>query len=317
VSWLWRSNSSPPRESPRDSLVSTSAFRLFTCLRGSWSSAARRRSILSSSLLHLAGTANWSGHPPDQARVMSTCADNGHPCATAPTCQGAQNGREVSLRILRCERKIIPGLAVLNDAAIRAAIHRQRLRGMREHAETLVVDELGIDHGKLRADIAVVNGRLTGFEIKSDLDSLARLRRQITGYRRVFDYAHVVATDRHLKRVRSMVPGWWGIVAVSTGPRGGLRFRTVRRGSQNPKRSAIALARLLWRDEIVALLSSLGMHGKSLRRERSRLYRSLVRRVTTDDVARLVRGCLRSRAGWRDLSRPSLYGDSSQRIAKS
>ena len=206
---------------------------------------------------------------------------------------------------------------MLNDAAIRDAIHRRRLRATRKHAETLVVDELGIDHGKLRADIAVVNGRLTGYEIKSDQDSLVRLQRQIAGYSRVFDYAHVVATDRHLKRARSMVPHWWGIIAVSAGPRGGLRFRTVRRGSQNPKRSAIALARLLWRDEIVALLSSLGMHGKSLRRERSRLYASLVRRVTTDDLARLVRSCLRSRVGWRDLSRPSRDGDSSQRIAKS
>ncbi len=206
---------------------------------------------------------------------------------------------------------------MLNDATIRAAFHRQRLRATREHAETLVVDELGIDHGKLRADIAVVNGRMIGYEIKSDQDSLVRLRGQIAGYSRVFDYAHVVATDRHLRRATSMVPRWWGIIAVSIGPRGGLRFMTVRRAHQNPKRSAIAIARLLWRDEIVALLSSLGMHGKSLRRERARLYTSLVRRVPTDDLASLVRGCLKSRSGWRDPSRPSRDGDSSRRTAKS
>ena len=206
---------------------------------------------------------------------------------------------------------------MLNDATIRTAVYCRHLRGVRKGLGTLVVDELGIDHGKLRADIAVINGRMTGYEIKSDQDSLARLPKQIVGYSRIFDFAHVVATDRHLERAAAMVPRWWGIIGVSAGSRGELRFRTVRRGSPNPKRSAVALAKLLWRDEIVAVLKDLGMHGKQLRRERSKLYRSLVRRLSTEDVARLVRSCLKSRAGWRDLSRPFPSGGSSQRTAMS
>jgi hypothetical protein len=221
------------------------------------------------------------------------------------------------LHATRCLRRIGVEDPMLNDATIRAAFHRERLSGVRKDLETIVVDELGIDHGKLRADIAVINGRMTGYEIKSDQDSLNRLPKQIAGYNRIFDYAHVVATDRHLEYAGSMVPPWWGIVGVSTGARGGLRFRTVRKGSMNPKPSAIALARLLWRDEILAILRDLGMRGKQLRKERSSLYTSLVRRVTTDEVASLVRCCLRSRVGWRDLSRLSPNGGSSQRTATS
>ena len=66
---------------------------------------------------------------------------------------------------------------------------------------------------------------------------------QIAGYNRVFDYATVVVTDRHLRQVRSVVPAWWGIVGVSAGARRGIHFRTVRGGSLNPRSSAIALAR--------------------------------------------------------------------------
>jgi len=212
-------------------------------------------------------------------------------------------------------RTICVSEVMLNDTAIRTVIHREHLRNERKDPKTLVVNELGIDHGKLRADIAVINRRMTGYEIKSDQDSLSRLARQITGYNRVFEYAHVVATDRHLDRAAAMVPHWWGIIRVYRGPQGGLRLRTVRRGSPNPKRSSIALARLLWRDEVLTILRELGMHGRSLRRERSKLYRSLVLRVTTDDVARLVTTFLRSRAAWRDLSQPSPGDGSSQRTA--
>jgi hypothetical protein len=206
---------------------------------------------------------------------------------------------------------------MLDDAAIRIGFYCKRLQRLRRDPATLIVEELGIDHGSLRADIAVINGRTTGYEIKSDQDSLARLPRQIAGYSRVFDYAHVIVTDRHLGRARSMVPDWWGIIVVNAGPHGALRFRTVRRGSLNPKVSATALARFLWRDEVLAILKNLGMRGGQLRGERAILYRSLVRRMTTDEVADLVRECLRSRVGWRDPSRPSPSDGSFQQIAMS
>jgi hypothetical protein len=45
----------------------------------------------------------------------------------------------------------------------------------------LVLDELGIDHGRQRADIAVINGRMTGYEIKSDRDTLAPLSNRAKG----------------------------------------------------------------------------------------------------------------------------------------
>jgi hypothetical protein len=204
---------------------------------------------------------------------------------------------------------------MLNDAAIRTAVHREHLSGTRKSAKTLIVNELGIDHGKMRADIAVINARFTGYEIKSDEDSLSRLPRQITGYNRVFDYAHIVATDRHLEKAMAMVPNWWGVIRVWKDTQGDLRTRTVRKGSLNPKRSSIALARLLWRDEVLTILKELGMSGASLRRERAKLYRSLVQRLSMDDLALLVTKCFRSRAAWRDHSQPFPDGGSSQRSA--
>ena len=129
---------------------------------------------------------------------------------------------------------------MLDDATIRTAFHLKRLRSVHQNPRTLVLDELGIDHGRQCADIAVINGRMTGYEIKSDRDTLDRLAKQIAGYNRIFDYAAVVATDRHLPQALRMLPLWWGIIGVSAGSRGGLRFRTVRKGSLNPKANPIA-----------------------------------------------------------------------------
>ncbi len=206
---------------------------------------------------------------------------------------------------------------MLNDLAIRSGFRSKRLRRLRLDPGTLIVEELGIDHGNQRADIAVINGRMTGYEIKSDQDSLVRLPNQIAGYSRVFDYAYLVTTRRHIGGAEAILPTWWGMISVTVGPGGSLRFRTTRKGMPNPRVSAIAVARLLWRDEVIAALRDLGLQGAQLRGERASLYMSLVRRTTTDQVAGLVRGCLRRRAGWRDPSRPSPDGDSFRRTAMS
>ena len=47
-----------------------------------------------------------------------------------------------------------------------------------EHAgekDTFILQELDVWSGAVRIDIAVINGELTGFELKSDRDTLERL----------------------------------------------------------------------------------------------------------------------------------------------
>ena len=69
-----------------------------------------------------------------------------------------------------------------NDAEIRAAFHKQRLCYSHSLDDALVIDELGIMHGKARVDIAVINGSIHGYEIKSSMDTLKRLPRQMAAY---------------------------------------------------------------------------------------------------------------------------------------
>ena len=51
----------------------------------------------------------------------------------------------------------------------------------------LIVEEFGLCQGAARVDVAVVNGSLNGYEIKSESDTLNRLHRQQDIYNRIFD----------------------------------------------------------------------------------------------------------------------------------
>ena len=94
----------------------------------------------------------------------------------------------------------------MNDEQIRQQFHRESLRRHHDDSETVVVDELGLKHGRCRADIAVINGHFTGYEIKSDNDSLRRLPVQIDVYSAVFDRASVIVGEKHACAVKSLIP---------------------------------------------------------------------------------------------------------------
>src|SRR5271170_7013537 len=120
-------------------------------------------------------------------------------------------------------------LAAMRDVDIRTALRRHLSATCDDDPTTLILDELGICSGSVRVDIAVVNGSLKGFEIKSDSDTLDRLANQADAYNKVFDTLSVVVEKRHLKKVRSMVPAWWGIYLAEARESGDVDLESVRR----------------------------------------------------------------------------------------
>lgn len=205
---------------------------------------------------------------------------------------------------------------VTNDVEIRHRFHRRRLAKYHAAPDTLVVDELGLKHGRCRADIAVVNGRLVGYEIKSDKDNLSRLGEQIRSYNDVFDFSTIVLGAKHLAAASALVPDWWGIVVANQGPRGGIQFTTVRRPHINRETNLHAIAQLLWKDEAAEILTELGVPKSTLRQPRSVLYSLLVESLSPSQLRSHVRSCLKSRKNWRCPTPPSPYGGSSPLCAR-
>jgi hypothetical protein len=186
----------------------------------------------------------------------------------------------------------------LRDRDIRAEltawVHAQHA----DDPSTSFVPELGLQAGRVRVDLAVVNGSVHGYEIKSAADTLARLPAQAAGYSEVCDYVTIVATRDHLPQIRRIVPKWWGIVQVSLRV-GKVELRASRQARRNPGRNAFAVAQLLWRDEALALLAEHQLDHGIRSKPRATLWRRLAANLDIDVLSEHARMTLRTRPSWR------------------
>lgn len=181
-------------------------------------------------------------------------------------------------------------------------------------ADDRVVDEFGLAYGAVRADVALVNGHLEGFEIKAGRDTLKRLPAQVEAYNQVFEFSWVVTTPGHLSGVREVVPKGWGLL-VAKAYEQGVELVQVRRAQRNSRRNTDHLARLLWREEALAQLDALGLSKGLKSKPKIVLFAALAEAMTVDALSTYVRTCLKSRANWRLDAEPRVCGGSLRHVA--
>ena len=183
----------------------------------------------------------------------------------------------------------------LGDAEIRSALRTHLEQRWASCPGTVLIEELGLCRGQVRVDLAVVNGTLHGYEIKSDRDRLHRLPSQVEVYGRVMDRATVVVGGKHLGDVVRILPPWWGVLrAFGTGGR--VSIEPVRPSQPNPGRAPRALAELLWRDQALALLETRQAADGVRSKPRPVIWDRLCEVFDVGEIAEAVRGQLKSRA---------------------
>ena len=182
----------------------------------------------------------------------------------------------------------------LTDQAIRSALRTHVLKLHSRARKSVLLEEVGLCRGLARMDVVVVNGRLHGYEIKSDRDSLRRLPAQVKAFGKVFDRLTLVVGDRHRARAGKTLPRWWGIIQVTSTPTGP-HFRVVRRPEDNPRRDPRALVELLWADDARALLEARGAARGVRAKPRRFLWDRIVQQLELSEIAFAVRGRLKAR----------------------
>lgn len=191
------------------------------------------------------------------------------------------------------------------DRDVRAAVRSKVLADHIADPAVLVLDELGLEHGACRVDIAVINGSIHGYELKSDSDTLARLPQQVEIYSRALDKSTLVVGERHVNSARLLLPDWWGIKVTCTGRRGAVHIETERLAATNPSISPFHVAHLLWRNEAMDILNQLNVPKKELRGSRVQMYELLSRLLTPAQLRGYVREALKRRTSWRRHELPS------------
>ncbi|HEX8583842.1 MAG TPA: sce7726 family protein [Allosphingosinicella sp.] len=186
----------------------------------------------------------------------------------------------------------------MRDRDVRCAVLAHLAELHLNDAGTRIVQEMGVWAGSARIDIAVINGELTGFELKSPRDTLDRLPQQAEIYNLVFDRVCLVAADKHLRKAAELVPKWWGTCSVREDINGKAVLQPRRAGKRNPGRDPFILAQLLWRDEALALL---GRHGlaKGYRTKPAKvIHQRLADELPLQELGEGVRTALKARPEW-------------------
>lgn len=186
---------------------------------------------------------------------------------------------------------------MLKDIDIRNVLLRKLQNKFMDDQETKIVNEMGVLHGQSRIDVAVINGIIHGYEIKSESDTLDRLPDQIKSYNLVFDRMTIVVQRNYLKEVRALIPKWWGIFLI-TRRKGNINIREVRKGRLNPNIDPLALSNLLWREEALDILKEKGLHKGYLSKPRREIYQRLVEYIGIEELKHHVSKQLRSREHW-------------------
>jgi hypothetical protein len=186
----------------------------------------------------------------------------------------------------------------MNDLKIRTAIKEIEFQTHFEELDTKVIDEMGLNLGSSIIDIAVINGCMMGYEIKSDHDTLRRLEKQILEYNKVFDFLNIVTSKKFAPVIKDYVPKWWGIIEVEE-KSDEIKVHQRRKAKPNKHISGYSLLQLLWKEELSELIDTYGLDKRIKNKPKKEIWAYISEMLALDVIKDNVRFYLKSRTTWK------------------
>ena len=100
-----------------------------------------------------------------------------------------------------------------NEYIYKNAIANKILLGRHSLNTSFMLTEFRV--GNCKADVAIFNGTSNVYEIKSELDSLERLTKQIVEYQKFFDKVHIITSPNQIDKVSKSVAPRIGILELT------------------------------------------------------------------------------------------------------
>lgn len=139
-----------------------------------------------------------------------------------------------------------------DEYVYRAALTHRTLLGKHSLNTASMLTEFRA--GTSKADLVILNGTSTVYEIKSDRDSLARLSAQLENYRKVFARIYVICGEAHKQEVLNNTSTDIGVLSLARWD----RISTIREAEDRASRvSTVAIFESLRISEAKAILDDL------------------------------------------------------------
>lgn len=203
----------------------------------------------------------------------------------------------------------------MKDIDIRNSLKESILMKYINDSESLVIDEFNISLGTVRADVAVVNGVLHGYEIKSEKDTLKRLENQICEYNKFFEFVTIVTCEKFSEKVLFSLPEKCGVI-IAQNKKGKIIFKHIRKAKKNKDLDKITLAKALWKDEITDILEKINYKKGFKSKSKPFLYEILSEQFTEKELVEIVKRKIKDRINWRVDSQRTQNGDYFQLSSK-
>lgn len=101
-----------------------------------------------------------------------------------------------------------------------------------------------------RVDLCKINGSSIAYEIKTDLDNLTRLEKQLSNYCEIFDKTYIICSAGRLRKIVKQIPAECGIYIYKLSRRGSYVFNMERAAIQSDSLSSVKQLSLLWKSEL-------------------------------------------------------------------
>ena len=146
-----------------------------------------------------------------------------------------------------------------NEYVYKAAIAHKVLQGTHSLRSATMLTEFRV--GDCRADVVILNGTSTVYEVKSERDRLHRLEAQVSAYLQVFARVNVITGENHLDEVLFTVPPEVGVMLLS----GRYQISTIREATDATDRIVPeVMFESLRLDESLKILNQLGVSCPSV-----------------------------------------------------
>lgn len=118
----------------------------------------------------------------------------------------------------------------LNETVIKSAFIK-KFSLNKSPNKTITIFELNA--GNSRADICMINGHSVVFEIKTAYDSFARLKGQLSDYKKIFEYIYIIIPEKNIEIASKQISSEIGIIAYKQNINYTISFKTIKEPTYN------------------------------------------------------------------------------------
>lgn len=119
-----------------------------------------------------------------------------------------------------------------------------------------------LNSGKSRLDLCKVNGSSVAFEIKTDLDSLYRLDKQLYDYMSLFEKVYVICSEKRCNSIEKVIPYECGIYSYKITKNGKYIFKKYKKAKKSKIINEKQQLELLTKKELEFIVNKNGLQTR-------------------------------------------------------